>query len=64
MTTMFRCECGQELRGNSDEELLAAVARHLARTHRDLPAALSREAVLAMAVESSHETPPSPKETP
>ena len=51
MATMFRCECGKELRGASDDELLAAVAMHLASEHRDLPATLSREALLAMAVE-------------
>ena len=54
---MFRCECGQELRGNSDEELLAAVARHLARAHKDLPPTLSREALLAMAVQEPARVP-------
>jgi hypothetical protein len=44
-----QCECGAQLVGSSDEELFAAVERHLAHHHPQLLGALEPEVVVQMA---------------
>ena len=46
---MARCECGAQLVGGSDDELFAAVERHLAHHHPQLLGALEPELVVQMA---------------
>jgi len=46
-----RCECGWELRAESRDALVAAMERHLAEEHPDLPAPASRADLLAMVEE-------------
>jgi len=49
MRKVINCECGEVVRGNTDEELLAAVKTHLSRDHPELLEKLSNEDILAMA---------------
>ncbi|MBA3727023.1 MAG: DUF1059 domain-containing protein [Armatimonadetes bacterium] len=51
MRKVINCECGEVVRANSDEELLAAVKTHLSRDHPELLEKLSREDILGMAEE-------------
>ena len=51
MRKLINCECGEVVRGNSDEELLAAVQVHISRDHPELVGKLSQEDVLSMAEE-------------
>jgi predicted small metal-binding protein len=51
MRKVINCECGEVVRGDSDEELLAAVKAHLTRDHPELLEKLSREDILGMAEE-------------
>ncbi|CAN7247926.1 MULTISPECIES: DUF1059 domain-containing protein [unclassified Variovorax] len=51
MRKVINCECGEVVRGNSDEELLAAVKEHLSRDHPELLERLSNEDILGMAEE-------------
>ena len=51
MRKVINCECGEVVRGNSDEEILAAVKTHLNRDHPELLEKLSNEDILAMAEE-------------
>jgi predicted small metal-binding protein len=45
------CECGEVVKADSDDELLAKVGAHVERDHPELVDKLSREDVLGMAVE-------------
>jgi hypothetical protein len=49
MAMIMNCECGEVTRAETEEELIAAVERHVAEQHPDLVGALSREDILAMA---------------
>ena len=51
MRKVINCECGEVVRGDSDEALLAAVKAHLTRDHPDLLDKLSPEDILGMAEE-------------
>lgn len=51
MRKVINCECGEVVRGNNDEELLAAVKAHLTRDHPELLDKLSPEDILGMAEE-------------
>ena len=44
-----QCECGAQLAGGNDDELFAAVERHLAHHHPQLLGALEPEVVFQMA---------------
>jgi hypothetical protein len=46
---LINCECGQVVRGETDDELVAATTRHVGEHHPDLVGKLSREDILAMA---------------
>lgn len=51
MRKVINCECGEVVRGNTEEELLAAVKAHLTRDHPELLEKLSSEDILGMAEE-------------
>jgi predicted small metal-binding protein len=51
MSKLINCECGQVLRGATDDELVAAVVAHVDRDHPELVGKISREDILAMAEE-------------
>lgn len=52
MTKVVNCECGQVVRAESDDELVAAVGAHVERDHPELVGRMSREDILAMAEEA------------
>lgn len=45
------CECGEVVKAETDEELVAKVSAHVEGAHPELVGKLSREDVLGMAVE-------------
>jgi len=51
MSKVIHCECGQVVRGATDEEIIAAVEAHVQRDHPDLVGKLTREDILGMAEE-------------
>lgn len=51
MAKLINCECGEVVRGGSDEELIAAATAHITRDHPNLIGKLSREDILSMAEE-------------
>ncbi len=51
MTKVINCECGQTVRAESDDELVAKVQDHVGNDHPELVGKLSRDDVLAMAEE-------------
>jgi predicted small metal-binding protein len=51
MARIINCECGQVIRGESDDELLSKVGAHVDQNHPELVGKLSREDVLGMAEE-------------
>ena len=52
MAKLVNCECGEVVRGETDEELVQAVEAHVDRHHPDLVGQLSREDILGMAEEA------------
>ncbi|HXY81063.1 MAG TPA: hypothetical protein VEH55_06810 [Gaiellaceae bacterium] len=51
MGKLINCECGEVIRADTDDDLVAKVEAHVERHHPDLVEKLSREDVLAMAEE-------------
>lgn len=51
MTKLINCECGEVVRGETDDELVERAEAHIQRDHPDL-VGLSREDILAMAEEA------------
>lgn len=51
-TKVIKCECGQTVRADSDDELVAKVDGHVRQDHPELVGKLSRDDVLAMADEA------------
>jgi predicted small metal-binding protein len=49
MAWMMKCECGEVARAETDEELIAAVERHVKEQHPEMVGRLSREEILGMA---------------
>jgi hypothetical protein len=49
MAKLINCECGQVVRGESDDELVAAAEAHINRDHPELVGKLSRDDILGMA---------------
>jgi predicted small metal-binding protein len=45
---LINCECGQVVRGETDEELLQAAEEHIKRDHPELVGKITREDLLAM----------------
>jgi len=52
MAKLINCECGEIVRGNNDDELVAATEAHIGRSHPDLVGKLSREDILGMSEEA------------
>jgi hypothetical protein len=52
MSAVVRCECGWSAEADSRERAVAAMQRHLADEHPDLPSPPSRADLLAMAEET------------
>jgi predicted small metal-binding protein len=53
MTSIVNCECGEVIRAETDDELVAAVSAHVERDHPELIGKLGRDDILAMAEEGS-----------
>ena len=51
MARVINCECGQVIRGESDEELVSKAESHVNQNHPELVGKLSRDDLLAMAEE-------------
>jgi predicted small metal-binding protein len=51
MAKLINCECGHVVRGETDEELLAAAEEHVTGAHPELVGKISRDDLLAMAEE-------------
>jgi len=51
MAKLINCECGQVIRGATDDELLQRAEAHVARDHPSLVGKISQEDLLAMAEE-------------
>ncbi len=51
MGKVINCECGQVVRGETDDELVQRVEQHVESDHPDLRGVMSREDILAMAEE-------------
>jgi predicted small metal-binding protein len=49
---LINCECGYVVRGQTDDELLAAAEEHINRDHPELVGKVSRDDLLAMAEEA------------
>ena len=46
---VVHCECGTDVKGESDDELVAAVEEHVADNHPEMAGKLGREQILEMA---------------
>lgn len=51
MGKLINCECGKVVRGNSDDDLVAAASEHVQRDHPELVGKLTRDDILAMSEE-------------
>lgn len=49
MAKLINCECGQVVRGETDDELVENVEAHVRSDHPDLVGKMSREDIVAMA---------------
>ena len=52
MAKLINCECGQVVRGETDEELVANAEAHVNRDHPELVGKITRDDLLAMAEEA------------
>ena len=51
VSKVINCECGEVVRGSTDQELIESVEAHVARDHPDLVGKLSQADILGMAEE-------------
>jgi hypothetical protein len=51
MTKFIHCQCGKDVQGETDDEIVATVERHVKEEHPELEGKLSREQILEMAHE-------------
>jgi hypothetical protein len=51
MAKVVNCECGEVVRGETDDELVANVESHVAEHHPELVGKLGRPDILAMSEE-------------
>lgn len=51
MTKVVHCECGTDVEGESDDELVANVQEHVQEHHPEMVGQMSREQILEMAHE-------------
>jgi hypothetical protein len=49
MSKLINCECGQVVRGETDDQLVANAEEHINANHPELVGKLSREDLLGMA---------------
>lgn len=52
MTKVVNCECGQTVRAEDEDELVAKVEAHVANDHPELVGKLTREDIVAMSEEA------------
>jgi predicted small metal-binding protein len=52
MPKLINCECGQIVRGDTDDELVRNAQEHINRHHPDLVGKVTRDDLLAMAEEA------------
>ncbi len=52
MAKQVNCPCGETVRGNDDDELVANVESHIQDKHPDMVGTLSRDQTLGMASEA------------
>ena len=52
MAKVINCECGFVVRGDTDEQLLAAANAHIREAHPDMVGTVSEEELLAGAKEA------------
>ena len=53
MAMSVNCPCGETVRGESDDELVANVEQHIQDKHPDMVGSMSREQILEMAQEAA-----------
>jgi predicted small metal-binding protein len=51
MAKEVNCPCGETVRGESDDELVANVEAHIQDKHPDMVGSMSRDQILGMAQE-------------
>ena len=51
MAKKIDCPCGQTVRGDSDDELVANAEEHMRDRHPEMVGTMSREQILGMATE-------------
>jgi predicted small metal-binding protein len=51
MAKVVNCPCGETVRGENDDELVANVESHVQEAHPEMVGTMSREQVLGMAEE-------------
>ena len=49
MTKVVHCPCGTDVKGESDDELVANVEQHVQENHPDMVGTMNREQILGMA---------------
>ena len=52
MAKVIHCPCGTDVTGETDDELVAAVERHVREQHPDRVGTMSRDEILGAAEES------------
>jgi len=52
MGKLINCECGQVVRGETDDELVGAAEAHIRRDHPELVGKVTRDDLLGMAEEA------------
>jgi predicted small metal-binding protein len=51
VSKVVNCECGEVVRAESEEELVASVEAHVGRNHPEMVGKLSRDDILGMSEE-------------
>ena len=51
MSKVINCECGESVRGETDDELVSNVERHVEARHPEMVGTMSRDQILGMAEE-------------
>lgn len=51
MSMAIHCECGSTVRGETEDDLVAAAEEHIAADHPEMVGSISREQLLRMAEE-------------
>ena len=51
MTKVIHCQCGTDVRAETDDELVTEVGRHISERHPELEGKMTREQILEMAHE-------------